>query len=193
MPRIIQRQGSRKMKNRPGGGGAGASTMKRMVWITAYLVVSFGALMSTYVVPTLFLSMRSESIKRDDMPFVLTKGELGGQTRGLSWKQELPPHLSRSTKLDVHSEQEEHEQKLWAPPSDGGYVPCTNPDASYLAPGPSKGYLMVSTNGGLNQMRAGVSISKEIPLWILLWHRRSAQIQKQQVADYVAQVCNALV
>lgn len=61
------------MKNRPGGGGAGGSTMKRMVWITGYLVVSFGALMSTYVVPTLFLSMRSESIKRDDMSFVLTK------------------------------------------------------------------------------------------------------------------------
>ena len=63
------------MKNRPGGGGAGAggSTMKRMVWITGYLVVSFGALMSTYVVPTLFLSMRSDPIKRDDMSFVLTK------------------------------------------------------------------------------------------------------------------------
>lgn len=44
--------------------------------------------------------------------FVFGQGELGGQTRGLSWKQELPPHLSRSTKLDVHSEQEEHEQKV---------------------------------------------------------------------------------
>lgn len=44
--------------------------------------------------------------------FVVGQGELGGQTRGLSWKQELPPHLSRSTKLDVHSEQEEHEQKV---------------------------------------------------------------------------------
>ena len=43
---------------------------------------------------------------------LLGQGELGGQTRGLSWKQELPPHLSRSTKLDVHSEQEEDEHKV---------------------------------------------------------------------------------
>ncbi|XP_051118420.1 O-fucosyltransferase 7 isoform X2 [Andrographis paniculata] len=45
---------------------------------------------------------------------------------------------------------------LWKPPPNRGYVPCTKPGSPYKAPSESRGYLLVHTNGGLNQMRAGI-------------------------------------
>lgn len=48
-------------------------------------------------------------------------------------------------------------EKLWKPPSNRGFVPCVMPSSSHSAPVESRGYLLVSTNGGLNQMRAGIS------------------------------------
>lgn len=75
--------------------------------------------------------------------------------------------------------------KLWIAPSSRGFVPCVKPNPAFsrkkstltdlqiknsafhsvklssstTAPGESRGYLFVSTNGGLNQMRAGVGNS----------------------------------
>ncbi|KAJ0786377.1 putative GDP-fucose protein O-fucosyltransferase [Helianthus annuus] len=46
--------------------------------------------------------------------------------------------------------------KLWKPPPNRDFTPCVDPTSSYLAPQESRGYLLVHTNGGLNQMRAGI-------------------------------------
>ncbi|KAG4953732.1 hypothetical protein JHK87_039326 [Glycine soja] len=42
-------------------------------------------------------------------------------------------------------------EKLWKPPSNHGFIPCTKP-----TPLKSRGYLSVHTNGGLNQMCTGI-------------------------------------
>ncbi|XWS21471.1 hypothetical protein CRYUN_Cryun30bG0057600 [Craigia yunnanensis] len=86
-----------------------------------------------------------------------------------SWTQELapphlskgqaPPHLSKaplsSHKLDGASGNLDFE-KLWKPPANRDFVPCVQPSSNYTAPDESRGYLLVHTNGGLNQMRAGI-------------------------------------
>ncbi|XP_044475872.1 O-fucosyltransferase 7-like isoform X2 [Mangifera indica] len=46
--------------------------------------------------------------------------------------------------------------KLWKTPPNRGYVPCVDPSPNYTSPAPSRGFLLVHTNGGLNQMRAGI-------------------------------------
>ncbi|XP_059636301.1 O-fucosyltransferase 7-like isoform X1 [Cornus florida] len=46
--------------------------------------------------------------------------------------------------------------KLWKPPPNRDYVHCVEPSSSYTSPEESQGYLLVNTNGGLNQMRAGI-------------------------------------
>ncbi|KAH0878245.1 hypothetical protein HID58_065639 [Brassica napus] len=46
--------------------------------------------------------------------------------------------------------------KLWKHPPNRNFVPCVNPNPNYISPLESRGYLLVHTNGGLNQMRAGI-------------------------------------
>ncbi|XP_059631312.1 O-fucosyltransferase 7-like [Cornus florida] len=77
-----------------------------------------------------------------------------------SWiKEFVPPHLSKtplsSRKLN-NASGIFNPDKLWKPPPDRGYVPCVESSSSYTNPGESQGYLLVNTNGGLNQMRAGI-------------------------------------
>ncbi|KAH1125117.1 hypothetical protein GLYMA_06G101200v4 [Glycine max] len=77
-----------------------------------------------------------------------------------SWTRELaPPHLSKAP-LSVpklkDSRKDSDYEKLWKPPSNHGFIPCTKPTPNYSTPGRSRGYLSVHTNGGLNQMRTGV-------------------------------------
>ncbi|MCL7027245.1 hypothetical protein MKW94_006964, partial [Papaver nudicaule] len=45
--------------------------------------------------------------------------------------------------------------KLWKAPQNKDFVPCVEPSPEYSLPTESRGYLLVHTNGGLNQMRAG--------------------------------------
>ncbi|BAT81875.1 O-fucosyltransferase 7 [Vigna angularis] len=77
-----------------------------------------------------------------------------------SWTRELaPPHLSKAPlstpKLSGTRGYLDY-QKLWKPPSNRGFFPCTNPTPKYTTPTESRGYLLVHTNGGLNQMRSGI-------------------------------------
>ncbi|KAJ8500713.1 hypothetical protein OPV22_011265 [Ensete ventricosum] len=88
----------------------------------------------------------------------------GSRRSELAWMQEVaPPQLSKApTALhqwdDTNKKASQESEKLWKPPSNhGGFVPCVKPTSSYSPPGESRGYLLVSTNGGLNQMRAGIS------------------------------------
>ncbi|KAK7373002.1 hypothetical protein VNO80_06395 [Phaseolus coccineus] len=77
-----------------------------------------------------------------------------------SWTRELaPPHLSKAPlstpKLNGTRGYLDY-QKLWKPPSNRGFLPCTEPTPNYTTPAESRGYLLVHTNGGLNQMRSGI-------------------------------------
>lgn len=76
-----------------------------------------------------------------------------------SWTQELaPPHSKSplpSRKLDSAGGILDLE-KLWKPPSNRNFIPCAEPGLNYTPPAESRGYLLVHTNGGLNQMRAGI-------------------------------------
>lgn len=134
----------------------------RLLWITGYLTLSFGILLSTILFPDLVQTLRSKShsIDLNDVAIVLPKENVGGhEAGGLSWKQELLPHrLLGSSKVTLESEEEDDElqEKLWTPPADRSFVPCVKPEPTYSGPGPTQGYLMVSSNGGLNQMRAGI-------------------------------------
>lgn len=49
------------------------------------------------------------------------------------------------------------EKQLWKAPSRRGFGPCVDPTKSYTAPQHLGRYLLVQSNGGLNQMRAGIS------------------------------------
>ncbi|XP_010535316.1 PREDICTED: uncharacterized protein At1g04910 isoform X2 [Tarenaya hassleriana] len=76
------------------------------------------------------------------------------------WTHELvPPHFSKSyvspAKLNVTSRMPDFE-KLWKSPTNRGFVPCIDPSPNYTSSKGSRGYLLVHTNGGLNQMRAGI-------------------------------------
>ncbi|KAL8167049.1 hypothetical protein V2J09_008548 [Rumex salicifolius] len=73
-------------------------------------------------------------------------------------RQELtPPVLSNSARKLVGARRNWTDDKLlWKHPSNRDFVPCVTPGSNYTAPVESKGYLLVHTNGGLNQMRAGI-------------------------------------
>jgi hypothetical protein len=50
------------------------------------------------------------------------------------------------------------EADLWRKPISDKYEQCIDRDKSYKSPGEhTNGYLLINANGGLNQMRAGVS------------------------------------
>nr|CAB3467497.1 unnamed protein product [Digitaria exilis] len=73
----------------------------------------------------------------------------------LRWEQEVaPPQLAspQSRKLDGAAE-----KSLWLPAPSRRFAPCLAPSPEYKGPVASRGYLLVHTNGGLNQMRAGIS------------------------------------
>ncbi|XP_074577234.1 O-fucosyltransferase 7-like [Curcuma longa] len=90
------------------------------------------------------------------------------KTSELNWMQEFaPPQLP---KLPISAQKVILEMpvvgnskgdfdlaKLWKSPSNGNFLQCVEPSSSYLPPLHSRGFLLVHANGGLNQMRAGIS------------------------------------
>ncbi|KAF9612064.1 hypothetical protein IFM89_037983 [Coptis chinensis] len=78
----------------------------------------------------------------------------------LSWTQEFaPPQFSKvppSAQKLVGARGILDFNKLWKPPPSRDFLPCIEPSPLYSPPTESRGYLLVHTNGGLNQMRAGI-------------------------------------
>ncbi|XP_056173439.1 O-fucosyltransferase 7-like [Syzygium oleosum] len=77
-----------------------------------------------------------------------------------SWTKELvPPQFSKnpgSSRKMNSADWSLDFDKLWKHPSNRDFMPCISPSTNYTVPSASQGYLLVHTNGGLNQMRAGI-------------------------------------
>ncbi|XP_034675998.1 O-fucosyltransferase 7 isoform X3 [Vitis riparia] len=130
----------------------------RRLLIGAICSIAAVALLSVHV--HVFLSSKVPDFS--DSYKLPTQHEIGFQRLSTErkWVQELaPPHLSKaplpSRKLDGASGILDLD-KLWKPPQNRDFVPCVYPGANYTSPAESQGYLLVHTNGGLNQMRAGI-------------------------------------
>ncbi|XP_074272724.1 O-fucosyltransferase 7-like isoform X1 [Silene latifolia] len=66
-----------------------------------------------------------------------------------------PPHVTKASLSSIKLVGAS--KSLWKmPPNHRDFVPCIRPNDSYAPPADSRGYLLVHTNGGLNQMRAGI-------------------------------------
>ncbi|KAI0495896.1 hypothetical protein KFK09_022203 [Dendrobium nobile] len=128
-------------------------------WLTcAIALICLGSLFAVHVFPSSRVPVFPDAFK-------LHKPENGFR----SWKSELrwvqeqsPPQLSKVPsspmmikKVDTLNEIPDFKQ-LWKAPSSRDFVQCVSPNPSYSSPGESRGYLVVYTNGGLNQMRAGI-------------------------------------
>uniref|UniRef100_A0A7I4E1G3 O-fucosyltransferase family protein n=1 Tax=Physcomitrium patens TaxID=3218 RepID=A0A7I4E1G3_PHYPA len=124
-------------------------------WMLGYTSVVLGALFSTVFFPEMLSMLRSQ--RSTMQPYMLSQpGDHGIQPRTdeLSLKQEFRSlRLSQLPSTDVESVEF---KKLWKPPPNRGFHPCVEPSESYSGPGISRGYLLVQSNGGLNQMRAGI-------------------------------------
>ncbi|CAN1331872.1 O-fucosyltransferase 7 [Linum perenne] len=98
----------------------------------------------------------------DSYKLPTTTTQVGSLTKGMteqqqSWSREVvPPHSKAPIAPHQEGVTAVPDLKLWKPPSNRDYSPCVLPSSNYTAPGESSGYLLVHTNGGLNQMRAGI-------------------------------------
>nr|GMD26289.1 O-fucosyltransferase 7 [Ipomoea batatas] len=129
----------------------------RQVLTCAIATIALVALLSAHV-QVIFPS--SEVTKLPDKLPTLYEFGYQRRSRERSWTQEFfPPHLSkvpvRAGKLDG-ANRSSNLDKLWRRPPNRNYVPCVVPSSLYTSPPESQGYLLVHTNGGLNQMRAGI-------------------------------------
>ncbi|CAF2046196.1 O-fucosyltransferase 7-like isoform X1 [Brassica napus] len=96
---------------------------------------------------------RRETIEENEIQNQRLTSEHINNTHELS-----QPHFLTSpsfAKLNTTSGTQDYD-KLWKHPPNRNFVPCVNPNPNYISPLESRGYLLVHTNGGLNQMRAGI-------------------------------------
>ncbi|CAK9149046.1 unnamed protein product [Ilex paraguariensis] len=130
----------------------------RTVLTCAISSIALFALLSVHV-----HEFPSSEITKLPEPYKLpTQHEIGYQNLNTEqwWTQEFtPPHLLKAPlpprKLEASYGSSDLD-KLWKAPPKRDYAPCVEPSSSYTFPGESRGYLLVHTNGGLNQMRAGI-------------------------------------
>uniref|UniRef100_A0A1D1XNQ2 O-fucosyltransferase family protein n=1 Tax=Anthurium amnicola TaxID=1678845 RepID=A0A1D1XNQ2_9ARAE len=135
----------------------GSLSLLRWVLTCAIGAIALGALVVFHVFPS------SEVPALSDAYRLPKQRELGyhGWSGELSWTQEFaPPQLAKvppsSQKLDGINKLSVP-KKLWKQPSSRDFMPCVEPSSSYYPHLEMHGYLLVHTNGGLNQMRAGIS------------------------------------
>ncbi|KAH9756466.1 O-fucosyltransferase 7 [Citrus sinensis] len=137
----------------------------RKMLTCAICVIALVALLSVHVHVPVFPSFKVPDFADPyKLPTITQQHEIKYQILSTeqSWTEELaPPHLSQtplpSRKLDVTGgNSNSNIVKLWKPPSNRDFVPCVEPSSNYTSPAEPRGYLLVHTNGGLNQMRAGI-------------------------------------
>ncbi|RWR92458.1 GDP-fucose protein O-fucosyltransferase [Cinnamomum micranthum f. kanehirae] len=123
-------------------------SLLRLLLACALGTIVLAALLASHVFPS-----PKVHLPKHEIGYQRWKGEL-------SWMREFsPPQLSRAplpSKELVAANNKREIESLWKPPPSRGFVPCIEPSDSYLPPTESQGYLLVHTNGGLNQMRAGI-------------------------------------
>ncbi|KAF6170307.1 hypothetical protein GIB67_042997 [Kingdonia uniflora] len=131
----------------------------RMMLMCTIGAFSLVALFSggVHVFPSSKSSSFSDSLKLPSKNEIRARSRRSGE---LSWTQEVsPPQFSKSPpplhKLNGGRGLLDFE-KLWKRPPNRDFVPCVEPSPTYSPPTESRGYLLVHTNGGLNQMRAGI-------------------------------------
>ncbi|GLT72312.1 hypothetical protein SLA2020_442600 [Shorea laevis] len=73
-------------------------------------------------------------------------------TRSMLEEDEQKPFLSEEFQY-----KQIPEEQLWDAPFSNGLRPCVKPTSKYKAAQPSEHYITVRSNGGLNQMRTGIS------------------------------------
>ncbi|CAM6127970.1 unnamed protein product [Calypogeia fissa] len=138
----------RRAKARSGG------AFIRFLWLCGYLMITFVALLSTYAYPELLSLFRPQHT-------IYPAERITTKNSGLrlSWEKEhIPPHVVHWQRPNVTAEHNDaYVKKLWKPPPNRDYAACIDPSTTYTdPPSPSRGYLLVQSNGGLNQMRAGI-------------------------------------
>ncbi|KAL3592291.1 hypothetical protein D5086_010931 [Populus alba] len=91
-------------------------------------------------------------------PQIEIRDKILGKEQEQSWTSEITPPNVYKGPLSFHqcSDRNPNCTKLWKPPPNRNYMPCTQPSPNYTSPSESRGYLLAHTNGGLNQMRAGI-------------------------------------
>ncbi|KAJ6304651.1 hypothetical protein OIU78_020268 [Salix suchowensis] len=91
-------------------------------------------------------------------PQIEIRDKILGKEQEQSWTSEITPPSVYKGPLSSHqcSDRNPNCTKLWKPPPNRNYMPCTQPSPNYTSPSESRGYLLAHTNGGLNQMRAGI-------------------------------------
>ncbi|XP_024378475.1 O-fucosyltransferase 38 isoform X1 [Physcomitrium patens] len=139
----------RRLRVRSGAGLIG------FLWMLGYVSVVLGALFSTFFFPDILSMLRSQRSSMQSH-MLYQRGDHGVQPRSdeLNLRQEFGSH--RLSQLPSPGVESVEFKKLWKPPPNRGFHPCVEPSESYSGPGISRGYLLVQSNGGLNQMRAGI-------------------------------------
>ncbi|CAN6466883.1 unnamed protein product [Victoria cruziana] len=135
-------------------------SLLRLLLLCAIVTISLAAILSCCIFPSVKVAVDHGSpTKQNEVAIERRSYELHW-TR-VSSPRQLLKEAAPLQKLFIHSERVNDMvilNKLWKPPSIREFVRCVQPSKSYvLAPNGSKGYLLVNTNGGLNQMRAGIS------------------------------------
>ncbi|XP_010270432.1 PREDICTED: uncharacterized protein At1g04910 [Nelumbo nucifera] len=71
--------------------------------------------------------------------------------------RDIPDDERKSFVSEESQTQQVPEEQLWGTPSSYGFHPCVDPTPRYKAPQGWDHYITVRSNGGLNQMRTGIS------------------------------------
>ncbi|XP_031498896.1 O-fucosyltransferase 7-like [Nymphaea colorata] len=129
-------------------------SLLRLLLLCATVTISLAAILSCCMFPSGKVAVRHASLTENDIAIERQRYEL-------HWTRLSSPRqlLKEATPLQKLGRINDTVilNKLWKPPSVRKFVQCVQPSKSYTAPNGSKGYLLVNTNGGLNQMRAGIS------------------------------------